>query len=91
MECNTAITNISKLLTFLSAAAVMRGNLMVGFINSNILWKRLPFVFAKLYTMLFQFKQHRKQLTFNTFSVLQYRISGGKYGMNRKNTKSTFL
>lgn len=51
MECSNAV-NMLKLQTFLPAAAViMRSNLVLGFINSSMLWKRLPFVLTKHCTM----------------------------------------
>lgn len=47
MECSSA-TNMLKSQTFLPAAVViMRSNLVLGAINSNMLWKRLPFVLTE--------------------------------------------
>lgn len=47
MECSGA-ANMLKSQTFLPAAAViMRSNLVLGVINSNMLWKRLPFVLTE--------------------------------------------
>lgn len=51
MECCSAV-NMLKLQAFLPAAAViMRSNLVLGFINSSMLWKRLPFVLTEHCTM----------------------------------------
>lgn len=57
MECSNA-ANMLKLQTFLPAAAViMRSNLVLGFINSSMLWKRLPFVLTKHCAMQIVLKQ----------------------------------
>lgn len=51
MECSNAV-NMLKLKTFLPAAAViMRSNLVLGFINSSMLWKRLPLLLTEHCTM----------------------------------------
>lgn len=50
MECCSAV-NMLKLQAFLPAAVIMRSNLVLGFINSSMLWKRLPFVLTEHCTM----------------------------------------
>lgn len=68
-----------KLQTFLPAAVViMRSNLVLGFINSNMLWKRLPFVLTEHRIV----QIHLEQENLNHLSIV---VSLPKHRVSRKN------
>lgn len=80
MECSSA-ANMLKLQTFLPAAAViMRSNLVLAFINSNMLWKRLPFVLTEPCIMQTDLEQQNLNCLSIVVSLPKHRVSRKKNG-----------
>jgi len=83
MECSSA-ANMLKSQTFLPAAAViMRSNLVLGFINSNVLWKRLPFVVAEHCIMQIDSEQQNLNCLSTVVSLPKHRVSWKRKGAKK--------